>query len=76
MEGRITKGVGGLYTVYSGGENYKCKARGVFRLNGETPLVGDIVLFTVTDDEKKVASIHTIQPRKNRLTRPLAANVE
>ena len=74
--GRITKGVGGLYTVYSEGEYYRCKARGVFRNIGETPLVGVNVSIAVLDETKKEASIRIILPRKTKLTRPPAANVE
>ena len=73
--GRITKGVGGIYTVFADGIYYKCTPRGVFRNTGETPLVGDLVRIAVTSEEKKEASLHTILPRKNCLTRPPAANI-
>ena len=42
MEGRIIRQISNDYTVLSDKE-YICKARGVFRKNAETPLVGDIV---------------------------------
>ena len=74
--GRIIKGVGGIYMVLADSFLYKCTPRGVFRNTGETPLVGDLVKITVLDQEKKEASLHTILPRKNSLTRPPAANVE
>ena len=74
--GRITKGVGGVYSVFADSHYYKCTPRGVFRNTGETPLVGDLVKIAVMDEEKKEASLHTILPRKNSLARPPAANIE
>ena len=74
--GRVTKGVGGIYIVYADNLYYRCTPRGVFRNTGETPLVGDLVKITVTCEEKKEASLHTILPRKNCLSRPPAANIE
>ena len=44
MEGRIIRQISNDYTVLADRE-YICKARGVFRNNSETPLVGDIVEF-------------------------------
>ena len=74
--GRITKGIGGIYTVYVDGYYYKSTPRGVFRNTGETPLVGDMVKITITNEEKKEANLHTILPRINSLARPPAANIE
>ena len=74
--GRITKGVGGIYVVYADNLHYRCTPRGVFRNTGETPLVGDLVNITITNEEKKEASLHTLLPRKNCLARPPAANIE
>ena len=74
--GRITKGVGGIYTVLADNLYYKCTPRGVFRNTGETPLIGDMVIISVADEDKKEASLHTILPRKNRLVRPPASNIE
>ncbi len=70
MEGRIIRQISNDYTVYADKE-YICKARGVFRKNSETPLVGDIVEF---DKEKKL--ILKIKPRKNSLVRPAISNVD
>ena len=74
MKGRITKGVGGLYTVHDGENFYDCKARGVFRKNGITPLVGDIVSFESDSANKYV--ITQIAERKNKLIRPAVANID
>ncbi|MBO4306226.1 MAG: ribosome small subunit-dependent GTPase A, partial [Clostridia bacterium] len=46
--GKIIKGVGGFYTLLCGdGKHYVCKARGLFRKNGQTPLPGDDAEFMV-----------------------------
>ena len=48
--GIILKGIGGFYYVEAAGAVYECKARGVFRKKRITPLAGDRVQITVTDD--------------------------
>ena len=70
MEGRIIKQISNDYTVLADKE-YVCKARGVFRKNEETPLVGDIVSF---DPGKKL--IVEIKPRLNSLVRPAVSNID
>jgi ribosome biogenesis GTPase len=74
-DGIIIKGVGGAYTVLLDGETYTCTARGIFRNKNIVPLVGDKVEITITDHEKKLATLHTIKPRENELRRPPAANI-
>ena len=70
MEGRIIRQISNDYTVLADKE-YICKARGVFRKNSETPLVGDIVEF---DQNKKL--ILKIKPRLNSLVRPAISNID
>lgn len=53
---------------------YECKARGVFRKRGMTPLVGDIVDITIPEDG--YCSIDRIQDRRNALVRPALANLD
>ncbi|MFQ8600933.1 MAG: hypothetical protein ACLSAP_10360 [Oscillospiraceae bacterium] len=43
LQGKIVKGIGGFYYVETESGLYECRARGVFRKQGRTPLVGDIV---------------------------------
>ncbi|MBQ9322891.1 MAG: ribosome biogenesis GTPase RsgA, partial [Clostridia bacterium] len=43
MEGSIIKGVGGLYSVSTDQGMITSKARGAFRKEGITPVVGDRV---------------------------------
>ena len=75
-DGIIVKGVGGAYTVQADGIAYVCNARGVFRNRNTTPLIGDYVTISVTDQDKKIGTLHTIKPRKNELIRPPVANID
>ena len=54
---------------------YECKARGVFRKEGLTPLPGDKVLFTIIDEDEGKGFIESIFPRECQLIRPAIANV-
>ena len=71
LNGIIIKAVGGLYTVESPCGLTECKARGIFRKKGITPLVGDNVIVSA---EQKV--IEQVLPRKNSLIRPPLANLD
>ena len=71
MNGRIVKIISNLYTVACGEELYGCRARGKFRNENITPMVGDNV---IVDTEKLV--ITDILPRVNELYRPIVANVD
>ena len=73
--GVITKGIGGFYYVSSEDGMFECKARGIFRKNELTPLVGDNVVFSVTDPVLKKGSIDQIAERSSLLVRPAVANV-
>lgn len=74
LEGVILKGIGGFYYVETAEGTFECKARGVHRRNGVTPLAGDNVSITVNRDG--YASLDSILERKNRLSRPPVANVD
>ena len=74
MTGRILKITGGFYYVEAAGELYECKARGVFRKRGMTPLVGDIVDITVPADG--YCSVDAVHERRNQLVRPACANLD
>lgn len=79
MIGRIIEGVGGLYTVRcEEGDEVKlvsCRAKGVFRHERITPLVGDNVSIDVSAGEEN-AVIDEILERKNSLIRPPMANLD
>ena len=53
---------------------YECRARGVFRKQGRTPLVGDVVQIQVQPEQK--GTVQEILPRKNALVRPPLANID
>lgn len=72
-DGVIIKGIGGFYYVNTESGLIECRARGVFRKRGDTPLVGDNVVIETSDSSHGVIS--EIKERKNVLIRPAVANV-
>lgn len=78
MQGKIIRSLSGFYEVHTGTEQYRCRAKGVFRSMGVKPLVGDDVLFDATDlvSEPKEGNVTRILPRRNQLLRPSVANVD
>lgn len=74
LEGRLIKGIGGFYYVEAADTIYECKARGVFRKQKITPLVGDIVSITINDNAEN--TVDEIKARKNALVRPALANLD
>ena len=73
-EGRIRKALSGFYYVDTGSEVLTCRARGKFRKEGISPLVGDRVEFTPLDNGQ--GAIDAILPRKNQFQRPAVANID
>lgn len=73
-KGRIVKGVGGFYYVETADGLFECKARGAFRKQKITPLVGDMV--SISQNTQGENRIETIEPRKNTLMRPPLANID
>ncbi|MCR4688572.1 MAG: ribosome small subunit-dependent GTPase A [Saccharofermentans sp.] len=76
MQGIITKGVGGTYTVRAGGIRHLCQVRGKFRGKGISPQSGDKVIIEPSGDPDLPYVITQILPRKNFLMRPPVANVD
>lgn len=75
LKGIITKITGGFYYVEAAECTYECKARGVFRKKGCTPLVGDRVVIDVPQGDG-YCSVLSIEERKNSLIRPALANLD
>jgi ribosome biogenesis GTPase len=73
-DGIIIKGIGGFYYVEAAGEIFECKARGVFRKEHITPLVGDSVSISVESGSEN--SIEEIHPRRNSFNRPPISNID
>lgn len=74
MEGRIVKALSGYYYVDTGSGLITCRARGKFRLDGKSPLVGDRVRLDVLPDGS--GSVQEILPRRNFFVRPAVANID
>ncbi len=74
LNGTIIKGIGGFYYVEAADEIYECKARGVFRKEKLSPLVGDKVTISINENAEN--TIYEIMPRKNALTRPPVVNID
>lgn len=75
LNGIITKITGGFYYVEADTCLYECKARGIFRKRGCTPLVGDYVTIDVPEGDG-YCSVVSIKERKNSLVRPALANLD
>ena len=75
MTGRIQKALSGFYYVADeNGTVTMCRARGKFRKDGVSPLVGDIVDYTILSESQGV--VDTIHPRRNAFVRPAVANID
>ena len=75
MDGIVVKSLGGFYYVKTGnGIIYPTRARGLFRKQHISPVVGDKVIISHLEDE--TASLDTICERKNFIERPPVANVD
>lgn len=74
MTGLITKGIGGFYYVLTDEGMIEAKGRGIFKKDGITLAVGDMVELEKTEEGKGV--ITGIRPRKNKFIRPPIVNVD
>ena len=71
--GRIVRSLSGFYDVQTPEGTVTCRARGILRKAGNSPLTGDMVEITV---EKGRGMVEKILPRKNHFIRPAVANVD
>ena len=71
--GRIIRSISGFYDVQIPGRVVSCRARGILRREGNSPLTGDMVEITV---ERGKGMVEKILPRKNSFVRPAVANVD
>jgi ribosome biogenesis GTPase len=76
IKGIIVKALAGYYYVKTDQGTYMCRARGIMRKKGVSPLVGDIVEIQIEDEEDKEGIVDKILPRANSFIRPPVANVE
>lgn len=73
-EGLIVKALSGFYYVETADGPITCRARGKFRLDGSSPLVGDRVIAERASDGS--GTVREILPRRNRFVRPAVANID
>ena len=73
-DGIISKAISGFYYVSSEDGLLECKARGRFRLDGTSPLVGDRV--RCSRDQNGKGRIDAVEPRRNWFIRPAVANID
>ncbi|KIL41135.1 GTPase RsgA [Gordoniibacillus kamchatkensis] len=79
-KGLIVKALSGFYYVLEDGQEaageqpVQCRARGIFKKKGITPLVGDRVSFERTGNGE--GTVDEIAPRTTELIRPPIANME
>ena len=76
MQGIIIGNISNTYKIKTDTKIYDAFARGKFKNEEITPLVGDMVEIEVTDQEKQTAIIETVLPRKNEIKRPKMANID
>lgn len=76
LQGRIIKAIGGFYYVLTDCGTYSCRAKGKFRKEKITPLVGDNAKIAVLDEEKKEGNLEEIFDRKSSFIRPPVANID
>ncbi len=78
--GRIIKALSGYYYVLpeslllQDSNLVQCRARGLFRKTGESPLVGDLAQYELRENQEGM--VMHIAERKNSLIRPPIANVD
>ena len=73
-EGRIQKALSGFYYVDTGSEVLTCRARGKFRKEGISRLVGDRVEVQELGNGEGV--VDKLLPRRNYFNRPAVANID
>ncbi|MFD1885252.1 ribosome small subunit-dependent GTPase A [Paenibacillus wenxiniae] len=82
-EGLIVKALSGYYYVKPDTESedsslsergtIQCRARGIFKKKGISPLVGDAVIYSLTENGE--GTVDEILPRRTELIRPPVANI-
>jgi len=76
MQGIIIGNISNTYKIKTDTKIYEAYARGKFKNEEITPLVGDKVEIQITDVENNSAIIEQILPRKNEIKRPKMANID
>ena len=73
LKGRIIRSLSGFYDVATESGVVTCRARGILRKLGVTPLTGDLVEIT---QERGKGMVEKVLPRRNSFVRPAVGNVD
>ena len=71
--GRIVRSLSGFYDVQTDKGLVTCRARGILRREGNSPLTGDLAEISV---ERGKGMVEKLLPRKNHFIRPAVANID
>ena len=74
VQGIVLRSIGGFYYVEAAEMVYTCRARGIFRRQGITPVAGDRVMISTKEDG--TGMLEDVLERKNVLVRPPVANLD
>ena len=75
MQGLIIENISNLYKIKTEKGIYEANARGKFKKEEITPVVGDKVEIQILDEENKKAVIEKIEPRTTYIKRPKMSNI-
>lgn len=75
MQGLIVENISNLYKIQVKNKIYEANARGKFKKEEITPVVGDKVEIQILDEENKKAVIEKIEPRTTYIKRPKMSNI-
>ena len=75
MQGLIIENISNLYKIKTKKGTYEANARGKFKKEEITPVVGDKVKIQILDEENKKAVIEEIQERTTYIKRPKMSNI-
>lgn len=75
MQGLIIENISNLYKIKTEKAIYEANARGKFKKEEITPVVGDRVEIQILDEENKKAIIEKIEDRTTYIKRPKMSNI-
>lgn len=75
MQGLIIENIANLYKIKLDNKIYEANARGKFKKEEITPVVGDRVEIQILDEENQKAIIEKILPRTTYIKRPKMSNI-
>lgn len=75
QKGIIIANISNKYEIKHEEKIYNSVAKGKFKKDEISPVVGDIVFFEILNEEEKEAIITKIEPRKNYIKRPKMSNI-